>query len=130
MQNRYSIEIKNLKKSYDNGRSFAVNDISFNVEKGSLFAFLGMNGAGKSTTINIICSILEKEYLLLIINLIIFKKHKTKKNNNKYFKYSYLFVFILFFCFFHKCFKFFFPPTIIDNFFCHCITISFYEQII
>ena len=32
MQNRYSIEIKNLKKSYDNGRSFAVNDISFNVD--------------------------------------------------------------------------------------------------
>ena len=68
MQNRYSIEIKNLKKSYDNGRSFAVNDISFNVEKGSLFAFLGMNGAGKSTTINIICSILEKDDGKIYIN--------------------------------------------------------------
>ena len=68
MQNRYSIEIKNLKKSYDNGRSFAVNDISFNLEKGSLFAFLGMNGAGKSTTINIICSILEKDDGKIYIN--------------------------------------------------------------
>ena len=68
MQNRYSIEIKNLKKSYDNGRSFAVNDISFNVEKGGLFAFLGMNGAGKSTTINIICSILEKDDGKIYIN--------------------------------------------------------------
>ncbi|MDD5933401.1 MAG: ABC transporter ATP-binding protein [bacterium] len=68
MENRYSIEIKNLKKSYDNGQSFAVNDISFNVEKGSLFAFLGMNGAGKSTTINIICSILEKDDGKIYIN--------------------------------------------------------------
>ena len=33
----------------------AVDDISFSVEKGSLFAFLGLNGAGKSTTINMIC---------------------------------------------------------------------------
>lgn len=51
--------VKNLVKSY--GEVKAVNDISFSVEKGSLFAFLGINGAGKSTTINIICSILLKD---------------------------------------------------------------------
>ena len=53
-----ALVIENLVKSY--GTVHAVNDISFRVEKGSLFAFLGINGAGKSTTINIICSILQK----------------------------------------------------------------------
>ena len=48
-----------LSKSY--GEVKAVNDISFRVRQGSLFAFLGVNGAGKSTTINIICSILKKD---------------------------------------------------------------------
>ena len=55
----HAVIIENLKKSY--GDVKAVNDISFRVEKGSLFAFLGINGAGKSTTINIICSILQKD---------------------------------------------------------------------
>lgn len=53
------LEIEHLCKSYGNVR--AVNDISFTVKKGSLFSFLGVNGAGKSTTINIICSILSKD---------------------------------------------------------------------
>lgn len=48
-----SIEIHNLNKSF--GEIKAVNDLSFNVREGDLFAFLGINGAGKSTTINIIC---------------------------------------------------------------------------
>ncbi len=55
----YALEIENLIKSY--GEVKAVNDISFKVTEGSLFAFLGINGAGKSTTINIICSILPKD---------------------------------------------------------------------
>lgn len=48
-----SIEIHNLNKSF--GEIKAVNDLSFHVREGELFAFLGINGAGKSTTINIIC---------------------------------------------------------------------------
>ncbi len=47
------IEIRNLNKSFGNIK--AVNDLSFDVAEGELFAFLGVNGAGKSTTINIIC---------------------------------------------------------------------------
>ena len=52
------IEIKNLVKKF--GDFTAVNDISFKVNKGELFAFLGLNGAGKSTTINMICGNLQK----------------------------------------------------------------------
>lgn len=52
------ITVRNLKKSY--GQLDAVKNISFQVKKGSFFAFLGPNGAGKSTTINIICTLLEK----------------------------------------------------------------------
>ncbi len=47
------IEISNLYKSYGNIK--AVQGLSFSVEEGELFAFLGVNGAGKSTTIHIIC---------------------------------------------------------------------------
>ena len=53
------IEIKNLCKSY--GTLKAVDNLSFTVRKGELFAFLGVNGAGKSTTISIMCGTLEKD---------------------------------------------------------------------
>lgn len=60
------IEIKNLKKYF--GEIKAVDDISFDVHKGSLFAFLGLNGAGKSTTINMICGVYEKDSGTIKIN--------------------------------------------------------------
>ncbi len=53
------IEIKNLNKSF--GDVKAVRELSFNVKRGELFAFLGVNGAGKSTTISILCGILKKD---------------------------------------------------------------------
>ena len=53
------IEVNNLSKSY--GTLKAVDNISFNVKEGELFAFLGVNGAGKSTTINMICSITKPD---------------------------------------------------------------------
>lgn len=65
MENKALI-VNNLNKSY--GEKKAVNNISFSVDKGSLFAFLGVNGAGKSTTINIICSILEKDSGEIIVD--------------------------------------------------------------
>lgn len=52
------IEVTNLVKNY--GKVEAVKNISFTVKKGAFFAFLGENGAGKSTTINILCTVLEK----------------------------------------------------------------------
>ena len=53
------IEISHLCKSFGTVR--AVQDISFQVQEGELFAFLGVNGAGKSTTINILCGQLPKD---------------------------------------------------------------------
>lgn len=53
------LKIEHLTKSY--GEKKAVNDLSFKVKEGEFFAFLGVNGAGKSTTINIICGQLSKD---------------------------------------------------------------------
>ncbi len=60
------IEINNLIKSF--GEVKAVQDISFHVREGELFAFLGVNGAGKSTTINIMCGQLAKDYGSVMID--------------------------------------------------------------
>ena len=53
------IRIEHLNKSFGDVR--AVNDLSFRVKQGELFAFLGVNGAGKSTTISILCGQLRKD---------------------------------------------------------------------
>lgn len=53
------LEVSNLKKYFDNTK--AVDDISFQVRRGSFFAFLGQNGAGKSTTIQCITTLLDKD---------------------------------------------------------------------
>lgn len=60
------IQIDHLCKSF--GRVKAVQDLSFCVKKGELFAFLGINGAGKSTTINIMCGQLSKDSGSVIID--------------------------------------------------------------
>lgn len=49
------IKVTNLKKYFKEVK--AVDDISFSIEKGELFGFLGINGAGKSTTINMLCTL-------------------------------------------------------------------------
>jgi len=54
-----SISVNNLTKIY--GTQKAVNDISFNVDKGEIVGFLGPNGAGKSTTMKIITGYLEAD---------------------------------------------------------------------
>ena len=53
------IEIEHLNKSF--GDIKAVDDLTFQVRPGELFAFLGVNGAGKSTTISILCGLLKKD---------------------------------------------------------------------
>ena len=60
------IRIEQLNKSY--GTVKAVQNLSFKVKKGELFAFLGVNGAGKSTTISVMCGALEKDSGTVIVN--------------------------------------------------------------
>ena len=50
------LEVRNLKKQYqtNNGVVDAVKGISFHVNNGEIFGFLGANGAGKATTINMV----------------------------------------------------------------------------
>lgn len=52
-----SIEVKNLTKKF--GKFTSVDNISFDVKEGEVFGFLGANGAGKSTTIKMLCGILN-----------------------------------------------------------------------
>ena len=60
------IEIKNLCRQFD--QFVAVDNISFTVKQGELFAFLGTNGAGKSTTISMICTLLPKTSGSIIVD--------------------------------------------------------------
>lgn len=57
--NETAIEVKNLVKRYGTDAP-ALDGVTFSVPRGALFAYLGVNGAGKSTTINILCSVLSK----------------------------------------------------------------------
>ena len=56
MEFENAIEIKNLTKKYD---GFTLDNVSFNVPKGSIMGFIGQNGAGKTTTINSLLNILK-----------------------------------------------------------------------
>jgi multidrug/hemolysin transport system ATP-binding protein len=60
------IKVENLVKSY--GNVLAVRGISFEVKRGSLFAFLGPNGAGKTTTINIMTTLLNADSGQIYLN--------------------------------------------------------------
>lgn len=70
------IDVQDLVKIYNTHQ--AVKGISFQVKRGSLFAFLGTNGAGKSTTIEILCTLLEKSAGTVKVNGVTLG---TSKNN-------------------------------------------------
>lgn len=62
----HTIQVENLSKSF--GETVAVNDVSFNVERGKIFGLLGPNGAGKTTTIRMINFIMPQDQGKIIIN--------------------------------------------------------------
>ena len=64
--NNKIIEVRQLQKSYKDVK--AVNGIDFYVEEGELFAFLGLNGVGKSTTIDMLCTFLKPDRGSIKIN--------------------------------------------------------------
>lgn len=53
-----AIEIENLTKRYD---GFTLDNVSFNVPKGSIMGFIGQNGAGKTTTIKLLLNLIKKD---------------------------------------------------------------------
>ncbi len=63
----FALELQNLKKTYENGFQ-ALKNINLQVKKGCFFGLLGANGAGKSTTINIISHLIPKTSGHVIIN--------------------------------------------------------------
>ncbi|MBQ6888722.1 MAG: ABC transporter ATP-binding protein [Lachnospiraceae bacterium] len=56
----YILEVQNLCKTYPD-KNFMLNNISFGVNKGTIVGLVGKNGAGKSTTINTILNIINKD---------------------------------------------------------------------
>lgn len=61
------LKIENLTKTYAN-KVKAVDDISFEIEAGDIFGFIGHNGAGKTTTLKCVAGILEFETGQIYIN--------------------------------------------------------------
>ena len=57
MNSPNAIEVRNLSRRF--GEFRAVDDVTFDVKRGEIFGFLGSNGAGKSTTIRMLCGLLQ-----------------------------------------------------------------------
>jgi ABC-2 type transport system ATP-binding protein len=76
----YSIEVNNLTKKF--GKFVSVDSISFNVNEGEVFGFLGANGAGKSTTIRMLCGIIEPTSGDALVGGFSIKKQSEKVKRN------------------------------------------------
>ena len=62
------IELQNIEKSFDRGRSFVVSDVSLSVERGQLLCLIGESGSGKTTTLKMINRIQEPSSGTIIVN--------------------------------------------------------------
>jgi len=62
----FAIDVKNLTKKFNEFK--AVDNVTFQVEKGEIFAFLGPNGAGKTTTIKILTTLLKPTSGIILVN--------------------------------------------------------------
>ena len=84
------IEVEKLTKKF--GSFTAVDNISFNVNKGEIFAFLGPNGAGKTTTIRMLTTLLHPTSGKITIYGFnpVFEKAKTRKSFGIVFQYTSL----------------------------------------
>ncbi|MHA7968967.1 ABC transporter ATP-binding protein [Rhizobium sp. CAU 1783] len=53
------IEIRNCRRTYDNGRIIALDDVSFSVDRGDYIGITGPSGSGKSTLLDVLCGLEE-----------------------------------------------------------------------
>lgn len=80
MKTDYAIEVNSLTKKF--GNFTAVDNISFNINKGEIFGFLGANGAGKTTAIKILCGIMKPTSGEALINGFSINTETEKVKNN------------------------------------------------
>lgn len=75
----YAIEVKNLNKQY---KKFKLDNVTFNVPRGTIMGFIGENGAGKSTTIKAILNLIKKDSgAIKVLGKDIIKNEKEIKEN-------------------------------------------------
>jgi len=72
------LELKNVSKTYSNGKVKAVDNISFTHKEGEILGFLGPNGAGKTTTIKMIVGLLKPDSGTITINGIDNQQHSIE----------------------------------------------------
>jgi ABC-2 type transport system ATP-binding protein len=73
-----ALEIKNLYKTYQDGKVKALNGVDLTIYKGEIFGLLGPNGAGKSTLINVLTTLANKTSGEIIVNGIDFAKFPSE----------------------------------------------------
>ena len=62
------IELQNVRKSYDGGKTFAVSDVSFSVRRGELLGLIGESGCGKTSTLKMINRLEEPSSGEILVN--------------------------------------------------------------
>lgn len=62
------VEVKHLHHSYKRDGEYAVNDVSFHIDRGEIFGFLGPSGAGKSTTQGVVTGLLQLQEGVVMID--------------------------------------------------------------
>ena len=72
------VKVEHLSHRY--GRAWAIQDINFEISEHGVLGLLGSNGAGKSTTMNILCGVLNQSAGNVWINGINLREHPEKAN--------------------------------------------------
>lgn len=76
------IEVKNLSKTFKNGKKQAINSINFTLNRGEIVGYLGKNGAGKSTMIKILCGIMTPTNGKVLVDSIVPYEERLKNAKN------------------------------------------------
>src|SRR6187402_282538 len=80
-----AVSLKNISKTYDDGKLKAVNDISFDVEQGELFGLIGPDGAGKTSIFRILTTVLLPDKGQATVGgLDVIKDYRTIRNKVGY----------------------------------------------